>query len=98
MKTKDAEAKTLTRFIEIYCREKHHVLALCPACADLLSYAGKRLKACPYDPKPKCKNCLTHCYLPAYRDKIRAVMKFSGMYMIKRGRLDWLFHYFLGKG
>ena len=95
MKTKEREAETLTRFIEIYCREKHQLPALCQECADLLAYAIRRLQACRYDPKPKCKNCQTHCYAIAYRENIRSVMRFSGMYMVKRGRLDWLLKYFL---
>ncbi|OGB90488.1 hypothetical protein A2625_00880 [candidate division WOR-1 bacterium RIFCSPHIGHO2_01_FULL_53_15] len=92
---KEQEAATLASFIEIYCRENHKTPSLCAECADLLYYAKKRLDACPYDPKPKCKNCQTHCYAPANRVKIKAVMKFSGMFMVRRGRLDWLFKYFL---
>jgi hypothetical protein len=95
---KAQEATTLASFIVIYCRENHKTLSLCADCADLLAYAKKRLGACPYEPKPKCKNCQTHCYGPAYRAKIQAVMRFSGMYMVKRGRLDWLFKYFLSGG
>jgi len=92
---KDREAKTLTKFINIFCRQIHHCGLLCPECSDLLAYAKNRLSHCPYDPKPKCKYCKTHCYAPRYRAKIREVMKFSGMYMVKRGRLDWLIKYFL---
>jgi len=87
--------KTLTRFIEIYCKQNHHTEKLCKECADIHDYAEKRLELCPYDPKPKCKDCKTHCYSPIYRDKIRKVMKFSGMYMVKRGRIDLLFGYFM---
>jgi hypothetical protein len=48
---------------------------------------------CPHDPKPTCKKCKTQCYHGAYKSKIREIMKFSGMYLIKRGRLDILYHY-----
>lgn len=89
------EAATLTQFMGIFCREKHGVNSLCVECADLLTYAKRRLSACPYDPKPKCKNCKTHCYAPAYRAKIQAVMRFSGMHLVRRGRLDWLLKYFI---
>lgn len=93
----EKEARILTRFLEIFCREKHKTNSLCPECSELLEYAKKRLSFCPYDPKPKCKNCSTHCYAPKYRERIRAVMRFSGMYAVKRGRLDWLFHYLIRK-
>ena len=66
----------------------------CAGCHELLAYAGKRLEKCPYDPKPKCKDCKTHCYKPEYQKKIREVMRFSGMHFVKRGRVDWLVRYF----
>ena len=69
-------------------------ISLCPDCTWLLTYGlAMRLK-CPYDPKPMCKKCETQCYHGEYKAKIREVMKFSGMYMIKHGRLDMLYHYF----
>lgn len=90
----------VTRFIEVYCAEHHGGTkqALCDDCADLLSYAQTKLGKCPYDPKPKCKECATHCYRPDYRERIREVMRFSGMYFVKRGRVDWLVRYFLTEG
>ena len=96
----DAVAKdlyVLTRFVEVYCDRKHATAggALCPECRELLEYAAGRLHACPYDPKPKCKECKTHCYAPERRQRIREVMKFSGMHFVKRGRVDWLVKYFL---
>ena len=32
---------------------------------------------------------------PEYRAKIKEVMRFSGIYFVKRGRLDWLVRYFM---
>jgi hypothetical protein len=29
------------------------------------------------------------------REKMRQVMRFSGLHFVRRGRLDWLFKYFL---
>ena len=69
-------------------------LALCSDCAELLSYASGRLRACPLEPKPSCKKCPVHCYRPEYRQKIRTVMAWSGKRLILRGRLDLLRHYF----
>ncbi|MCP4709781.1 MAG: nitrous oxide-stimulated promoter family protein [Planctomycetes bacterium] len=91
------EREIITRFIEVYCRKQHggKHRSLCVSCQDLLDYAMKRLEKCPYDPKPKCKHCQTHCYRGDYRDKIREVMRFSGIHYVKRGRLDWLIKYFM---
>jgi len=68
-------------------------LRLCPDCSRLLKHGIAKLRLCPYDPKPMCKKCETHCYAPGYREKIREVMRFSGLYLIKHGRLDLMFHY-----
>jgi hypothetical protein len=68
-------------------------LSLCADCRKLLNHAIAKLLLCPYDPKPMCKKCPTHCYAPGYREQIRKVMKFSGLYLIKHGRLDLLIHY-----
>jgi hypothetical protein len=95
-KNKERELSVLTRFVEVYCQGNHerHNSELCPECADLLAYGKKRLEKCPYDPKPKCKDCKTHCYSPAYSQRIKEVMRYSGMHFVKRGRIDWLVKYF----
>jgi len=89
--------KTLSRFVAVYCRKKHGAPKgeLCEECTALLSYGFSRLDQCPLDPKPKCKECPIHCYKPEYRTRIKEVMRFSGMYFVKRGRIDWLLKYFL---
>lgn len=66
---------------------------LCQGCADLLDYSANRRRMCPLDPKPTCKNCEIHCYAPENRARIREVMRFSGMQMIRCGRIDMIFHY-----
>lgn len=95
--TLEKNMKILRRFIEIYCQHHHSPLddAVCAECQDLIDYAQQRISKCPYDPKPKCKECPTHCYKPAYRQKVKEVMRYSGMYFVKRGRIDWLVRYFL---
>lgn len=67
---------------------------ICPDCADLLAHGIKKRTLCPLDPKPSCKKCHIHCYSPAYRQKIREIMAYSGRKMLLRGRLDYLWHYF----
>ena len=68
-------------------------IVLCQDCQKLLHHGMAKLLLCPYDPKPMCKKCENHCYAPGYRERIREVMRFSGLYSVKRGRLDLLFHY-----
>ena len=84
------------RFLEVFCSRKHGTReGLCPECAELAAYARDRLLKCPLHPKPKCKDCAVHCYDRAHRDRMKEVMRFSGMHFVKRGRLDWLLRYFL---
>ncbi len=66
---------------------------LCESCSELLTYGIRKRFKCPHNPKPMCKKCHTQCYNRNYREKVREVMRFSGPYMIKRGRLDLLYHY-----
>ena len=61
---------------------------------SLLKYGLTMRLRCPHEPKPLCKKCSGPCYKPEYREKIREVMRFSGMYLVKRGRIDLIFHYF----
>ena len=68
-------------------------LVLCQDCSRLLKHGTAKLLLCPYDPKPMCKKCQTHCYAPVYRRKMQKVMRFSGSYIIKHGRLDLIVHY-----
>jgi hypothetical protein len=90
-----AEAKSV---LSIKDARLHHSLSgknpvLCHDCQKLLSHGIAKLLLCPYDPKPMCKKCETHCYAPGYWEKVREVMRFSGLYLMKRGRLDLMIHY-----
>lgn len=67
---------------------------VCDSCRDFLFYAIERRLRCPLDPRPVCKHCHVHCYKPDYREKVREIMRFSGKYLMMRGRLDLLWHYF----
>jgi len=80
------------RQFDLKAIEKNEI-ALCPDCARLLTYGLTMRLKCPHDPKPMCKKCETQCYHGNYKARIREVMKFSGMYLIKHGRLDMLYHY-----
>lgn len=67
---------------------------VCSECCTFLLYAFERRLRCPLAEKPACKHCPVHCYKAEYRQKVREIMRFSGQYLIRRGRLDLLWHYF----
>ena len=91
MKTKNVEdrrekEKSVVRLmITLYCGGNHGTKGgkLCPDCAALAEYADARVNHCPHmATKTFCSNCKTHCYKPEMREKIRAVMRWSGPRMI----------------
>ena len=98
----EKDIRILEKFIQVYCDTKHkdfektivNNLDLCEECFETLNYSILRREFCSLNPKPSCKNCDIHCYKPDQRQKIKNIMRYSGMHMIKRGRLDWLIHYF----
>ena len=80
MKTHDVEAITGRR------------VSLCTECTKLLMHSFVKRTSCPFDPKPACKHCPSHCYHPDYRRRIREVMKYSGRRLVLTGRVDYLYH------
>lgn len=84
-KTKrEREKRVVSQMISLYCKRQHHTKGdLCPECAALDAYARRRSDHCPFmDTKTFCSNCKVHCYQPDMREKIRAVMRFSGPRML----------------
>ena len=80
---REQEKAMVTEMIVLYCRKNHRVKALCPDCAALADYARRRSDKCPFmESKTFCSNCKVHCYKPEMREKIRAVMRFSGPRMM----------------
>ena len=81
---REREKKMISQMIALYCRRNHHTKGvLCPECAALNDYARARSEHCPFmETKTFCVNCRVHCYKPGMREKIRAVMRFSGPRMI----------------
>jgi hypothetical protein len=65
-------------------------VALCEECGKLLSYSLSMRTICPYDPKPTCRKCPTHCYRAGHRERIREVMRYSGWWLVRHGRIDLL--------
>lgn len=80
------EYRTIAAMIRIYCRAHHHAGAVpCQACSQLLDYADRRLDTCPFhEDKPVCNKCTVHCYSKSMRERVRAVMRFSGPRMLYR--------------
>ena len=85
LKAWEKENRLIPVMIKKYCRGKHKTNGgqVCPECAELTEYALYRLKMCPFKENKKfCSFCVIHCYKPEMRDKIKAVMKYSGPRMI----------------
>lgn len=81
---REREKRVVALMIRIYCHKKHGIKeGLCPECETLSQYAAQRSEKCPFmETKTFCSNCKVHCYKPEMREKIRAVMRFSGPRMI----------------
>jgi len=81
---REREKRTVSLMIRIYCKKKHGTKkGLCPECEALDAYARMRSDKCPFmETKTFCSNCKVHCYKADMREKIRAVMRFSGPRMI----------------
>ena len=78
------EKELVTLMIKLYCKKKHRSkTSLCPSCRSLYEYAMLRSSNCPFmETKTFCSGCKVHCYKPEMREKIREVMRFSGLRLI----------------
>ncbi|MFC2018621.1 nitrous oxide-stimulated promoter family protein [Chloroflexota bacterium] len=91
------ENTTITVMIAIYCRKQHASDGLCPTCHELADYARERLTRCPFrEGKTTCAKCPVHCFKPAEREEIKAVMRYSGPRMIYRHPALAIFHFIDG--
>ena len=90
----DREAYTVEAMIRLYCRAEHGSKGpLCSECKELWEYAQMRLDKCPYqENKTTCAKCPVHCYNPAMREKVRAVMRYAGPRMLYRHPVMALLH------
>jgi len=81
---RELEKRMVSKMIALYCKKKHHTKGiLCADCWLLDAYARQRSDKCPFmETKTFCSNCKVHCYKSEMREKIRAVMRFSGPWMI----------------
>ncbi|MDO4294469.1 MAG: nitrous oxide-stimulated promoter family protein [Eubacteriales bacterium] len=82
-KKRQKEQRVAEEMIRLYCRKKHGGRKLCADCSALADYARQRSEKCPFmEQKTFCANCRVHCYKPEMRERIRAVMRFSGPRML----------------
>lgn len=82
---REKEKAVVSLMIELYCRRQHRQEggALCSDCEALRDHARERTDKCVrMDEKTFCSSCRVHCYQPEMREKIRAVMRFSGPRML----------------
>ena len=81
------EGKTIEAMIGMHCHDLHETEGdkVCTDCRELIDYEVVRLEKCPFqDDKTTCTTCSVHCYKPAMREKIRAVMRYAGPKMMTR--------------
>lgn len=97
------EADVMTEMIALYCRGQGHAHrtqdagtdapALCPDCRRLLDYARTRIIRCPrMEVKSFCSVCPVHCYSHDMRERVRAVMRWSGPRMLLHRPIMTLHH------
>lgn len=92
LKAWEKEKKLIPVMIRKYCKGKHKAQRktqgvkgkeVCAECQELTEYALFRLEKCPFKVNKKfCSFCRVHCYKPEMREKIKAVMKYSGPRML----------------
>ncbi|MTV49969.1 nitrous oxide-stimulated promoter family protein [Heliobacillus mobilis] len=94
------EKKTVHAMIQIYCDAHHgHDGGLCPDCQELINYAFARLERCKFgEQKSTCGRCPVHCYKKDMREKITAVMRFSGPKMLTKHPILAFWHLVDGIG
>lgn len=87
------EMKTISQMVALHCAENHSKAdrvfvshsgePICGECKALDEYAVLRTQRCrQMESKTSCEECGNHCYKPEMREKIRAVMRYSGPRML----------------
>lgn len=89
----DREKKTVCLLIRLYCRHKLKEKDMPDEYLQLADYACRRLDRCKFgEKKTTCRKCPVHCYAPAQREKIRAVMRWSGPRMLFYAPIEAIRH------
>lgn len=106
-KRRAREKKTVSQMIALYCAGNHAGVSrdvtafcgepVCEECAKLDAYATLRTERCrKMEVKTSCDACENHCYAPEMREKVRAVMRYSGPRMLTKHPVAAIRH-LLGK-
>lgn len=95
-KKRQKEMKMMEIIFDIY--EKGHPEEK-ELLSDLRAYARERITRCPkMATKTYCSNCEIHCYKPAFRQKIKEIMRYAGPRLLLRrpvGAIDHMIKGFL---
>ncbi|MBU5312099.1 nitrous oxide-stimulated promoter family protein [Tissierella carlieri] len=96
---KEFEKNIVRKMIYIYCKKKHNSEnELCSECEDLILYSYSRVDNCPHtQSKTFCSFCDTSCYREDYKEKIKAVMRFSGPRMLYHNPIITIKHLIYSK-
>ena len=94
------EKALISEMIRLKKKKKHGTAdGLCDDCQALCDYALARIEHCPMmEHKTFCSRCPVHCYREQMREKIRAVMRFSGPRMLFHHPLAVVRHAFSSLG
>ena len=66
---REREKRTISNMVAIYCAGNHDASARTERCRSMAH-------------KTSCEECGNHCYAPAQREQIRAIMRYAGPRMI----------------
>lgn len=94
-KRRAREMTTVSQMVALYCEGNHDAglrtataycgEAVCAECKALDEYAQVRTQRCRnMATKTSCDQCENHCYSPEMRERVRAVMRYSGPRMISK--------------
>lgn len=92
-KRRAREKRTISQMVALYCAGQHDRTArtctaycgeaVCPDCKAIDDYCVMRTERCrSMAHKTNCEECGNHCYAPAERECIRAIMRYAGPRMI----------------
>ncbi len=101
------EKRTISQMVAMYCAGHHDESsrtetaycgeAVCPHCKAIDDNAVLRTERCrQMEKKTSCDQCPYHCYKPADREEIRAVMRYAGPRMMTKHPIAAVRH-LLGK-
>lgn len=93
-KRRAREKRTISQMVALYCAGNHPAGArtetahcgepVCPDCKAIDDYCVQRTDRCrQMGTKTSCEECPYHCYAPAERERIRAVMRYAGPRMLR---------------